>query len=98
MGDRRTSLSEPAGVMPTTGERPRGWIFFSSGPARPALSRLKTSMLYSRLSSSRSQMMRWARDFSSLFFGGQRMPFPRDMVFLVMLEGRLKEYVAAGGG
>lgn len=52
--------------MPIVGERPRGWNFFSSGPARPFLSRLKTSMSYSSLSSSRSQMIRWARDFSSL--------------------------------
>lgn len=98
MVDERTSLSEPAGVMPTTGERPRGWIFFSSGPARPALSRLKTSMLYSRLSSSRSQMMRWARDFSSLYFvvSGFFFSLARGVVGSVRRQLRL--YVVVGGG
>ena len=98
MGGSSTSLSEPAGVMPTTGERPRGWIFFSSGPARPALSRLKTSMLYSRLSSSRSQMMRWARDFSSLYFvvSGFFFSLARGVVGSVRRQLRL--YVVVGGG
>lgn len=53
-----TSFSDPAGVMPIVGERPRGWNFFSSGPARPSLLRLNTWMSYSSLSSSRSQMTR----------------------------------------
>ena len=48
------------------GERlPRGWISFSSGGASMFLRR-KTLSSYSRPSSSRSQIMRWAREFSSL--------------------------------